>query len=151
MNNSKHLNKLYQFQSGRTEAPASTIPPVLQRFRKSVYLVQLSKSGKYASGKKVALNTLILRNVEAPSARLLNCKIFLQRCNILMYFEKLSCLRHICLTLIVALNTLIFGNVEAPGGQLKQGLPFFQTDIIQKILNSNYCFVKQFRRKYLKE
>jgi hypothetical protein len=63
-----------------------------------VYLVQLSKSGKYASGKKVALNTLILRNVEAPSASLLNCYIFLQRCNILMYIEQLSCLRHICLT-----------------------------------------------------
>jgi hypothetical protein len=28
-------------------------------------------------GKKVALNTLILSNVEAPSARLLNCNIFL--------------------------------------------------------------------------
>ena len=46
-----------QIQSGRTEAPASTIPPVLQRCWKSVYLVQLSKSGKYASGKKVAQNT----------------------------------------------------------------------------------------------
>jgi hypothetical protein len=44
-------------QSRRREAAASTIPPVLQRFRKSVYLVQLSKSGKYASGKKVAQNT----------------------------------------------------------------------------------------------
>jgi hypothetical protein len=102
---------------------------VLQRFQKSVYLVQLSKSGKYALGKKVALNTLILRNVEAPSARLLNFNIFMQRCNILMYFEQLSCLRHICLTLIVAPNTLIFGNVEAPGGSLKQGLLSFQTEL----------------------
>ena len=58
-------------------SPASTIPPVLQRWWKSVYWVQLSKSGKYASGKIVALNTLILSNVEAPSARLLTCNIFL--------------------------------------------------------------------------
>ena len=42
---------------------------------------------------------------------------------------QLSCLRHICLTLIVALNTLIFSNVEAPGGSLKQGLLSFQTDV----------------------
>ena len=61
------------------ELPASTIPPVLQRFQKSVYLVQLSKSGKYASGKKVAQNTLILGNVEAPSARLLKCNVFLAK------------------------------------------------------------------------
>ena len=42
---------------------------------------------------------------------------------------QLSCLRHICLTLIVALNTLIYSNVEAPGGSLKQGLLSFQTEI----------------------
>ena len=40
----------------------------------------------------------------------------LQSCQESKCFEQLSCLRHICLTLIVALNTLIFGNVEAPGG-----------------------------------
>jgi hypothetical protein len=65
-----------QLQSGRTEAPASTIPLVLQRFQISVYLVQISKSGKYAPGKKVALNPLILSNVEASSARLLKCNTF---------------------------------------------------------------------------
>ena len=75
--NYMYYTSLCQFQSGRTEAPASTIPPVHQRCWKSVYLVQLSKSGKYASGKIVALSTLILSNVEAPSARLLTCNIFL--------------------------------------------------------------------------
>ena len=49
----------------------------------------------------------------------------IQRCWESMCSVQLSCLRHICLTLIVALNTLIFGNVEAPGGSLKQRLPFF--------------------------
>ena len=50
-------------QSGRMEAPASTLQKIMglvQRCKNSVYLVQLSKSGKYASGKKVAPNTLIL-------------------------------------------------------------------------------------------
>ena len=53
-------NKIHYFcflllikQSGRTEAPTSTIPPVLQRCSKSMYLVQLLKSGKYASNVEV--------------------------------------------------------------------------------------------------
>ena len=72
-----------------------------------MYSVQLSKSGKYTSGKKVALNTLIL-----------------------------SCLRHNCLTLIVApntlilcnvaLNTLIFCKVEAGASILPDWNRFFQ-------------------------
>ena len=61
---SKDTNLPIKAEPGNnTEAPASTIPPVLQRFRKSVYLVQLSKSGKYASGKKVAQNTSEYCNV----------------------------------------------------------------------------------------
>ena len=42
-------------------------------------LVQLSKSDKYASGKKVALNTLILSIVEATSARLCKCNGFIAK------------------------------------------------------------------------
>ena len=61
----------------RMEAPASRFHPVLQRFQKSMCLVQLSKSGKYASDKKVAQNTLIIGNVEAPSARLFHCNVFI--------------------------------------------------------------------------
>ena len=34
------------------EAPASRFHPVLQRFQKSMCLVQLSKAGKYASEKE---------------------------------------------------------------------------------------------------
>ena len=40
-------------QSKRTEAPVSTIRPVLQSFQKSMCFVQLSIAGKYASDKKV--------------------------------------------------------------------------------------------------
>ena len=62
------------------EAPTITLQKTMclvQRCKISVYLVQLSMPGKYASDKKVALNTLILSNVEAHSARLLKCNIFL--------------------------------------------------------------------------
>ena len=72
----KEVNPL---QSRRMELPASTIPMVLQRFQKSMCSVQLSKSGKYASGKKVALNTLILSNVVAPSARLFNSDVYIAK------------------------------------------------------------------------
>jgi hypothetical protein len=98
-----------------------------------MYLVQLSKSGKCASGKKVALNTLILSKIEAPSARLLNCNIFLAT---LQYLEELSCLRHICLILIV--HTLIFSNIEALGGLLMQGLLFFQTEELAHLIITSF-------------
>ena len=43
----------------------------------TLYLVQLSMSVKNAQDKKIALNTLILSNVESPSSRLLKYNIFL--------------------------------------------------------------------------
>ena len=52
-------------QSGRMETPASTLQKIMclvQRCKNSVYLVQLSKSGKYASGKKVAENQCVRCN-----------------------------------------------------------------------------------------
>ena len=93
-------------QSRRTELPASTIPPVLQRFQKSMCLVQLSKSGKYASGKKVAqntseycnfaINTLQLNNLALVASRLLRINVFSATFLTGAYLPEFdSCTKHI--------------------------------------------------------
>ena len=81
----------------------------------------------------LCLYTLILSDVEAPSARLLKSTAF----------EQLSCLRLFFLNLIDALNTLVFSNVETTGGYLKQG------GRIRGVKKNEICFETKFPYKFL--
>ena len=68
-----------QGQSGRMEAPSSTLQTinVFNAMLQNISVFGETKSGKYASDKKVARNTLILSKVEAPAARLLKGNLIL--------------------------------------------------------------------------